>query len=307
MFLFVAKLQKAFDISVHFNIFVSKILLMRISKKRYLQGFSLIVIFLGFVRAVFPSIAEDKIPVMTSKTINEVHDIQIDENTIKEPLLPHSQLDSPIVNVAGLSSDSNSIYYLPDGSLKKNKIYSVSSYAKAFPDSNVVQLEAAKRWGIQPMEEMKSIEKQRNKLVFIGSNPYFFVEKLTNSTPYLVPRAALLLQDIGRNFFDSLQVKGIPLHKLIITSVLRAKNDIKKLQNYNKNATENSCHLYATTFDISYNRYLTVQDPDGPEMRKVRNDSLKWILCEVLNDMRTHSRCWIKYEVKQGCFHITVR
>ena len=27
---------------------------------------------------------------------------------------------------------------------------------------------------------------------------------------------------------------------------------------------------------------------------------------EVLNDMRRQKRCLVKYEVKQGCFHITV-
>ena len=50
----------------------------------------------------------------------------------------------------------------------------------------------------------------------------------------------------------------------------------------------------------------TVYDPDGPARRSVRNDTLKWVLSEVLNDMRTNGRCLIKYEVHQGCFHITV-
>ena len=37
------------------------------------------------------------------------------------------------------------------------------------------------------------------------------------------------------------------------------------------------------------------------------NDTLKWVLSEVLRDMREEGRCYIKYEVKQGCFHMTVR
>lgn len=64
------------------------------------------------------------------------------------------------------------------------------------------------------------------------------MKKLSNSVPYLVPRASILLQDIGRNFFDSLQVKNIPLNKLLVTSVLRTKEDIKNLQKHNGNATE---------------------------------------------------------------------
>ena len=130
---------------------------------------------------------------------------------------------------------------------------------------------------------------------------------MNRSIPYLVPRAAVLLNDIGRAFFDSLQMKQVPLHKVIVTSVLRTKDDVAKLRNYNHNATENSCHLFGTTFDICYNRYKTVQDPKGPKRRQVQNDTLKWVLSEVLNDMRRNKRCYVKYEVKQGCYHITVR
>ena len=108
-------------------------------------------------------------------------------------------------------------------------------------------------------------------------------------------------------FFDSLYVKGVPLHKIIVTSVLRSQDDVVKLRRRNGNATENSCHLYGTTFDICYNRYKTVEEPDGPARRQVRNDTLKWVLSEVLRDMRENNRCYIKYEVKQGCFHMTVR
>ncbi len=144
-------------------------------------------------------------------------------------------------------------------------------------------------------------------MVYIGANPYFYVDRLKSSIPYLVPQAAVLLQDIGRNFFDSLQVKGIPLHKIIITSVMRSREDIERLRGHNGNAKPNSCHLYGTTFDIGYNRYITVQDPDGPARRQVRNDSLKWVLSEVLNDLRNLNRCYVKYEIHQGCFHVTTR
>lgn len=181
------------------------------------------------------------------------------------------------------------------------------SYKEAFPDSQSVQYASARRWGVESVQNRQEAESRKRELVFVGSNPYFFVDKMNRSIPYLVPRAAVLLNDIGRAFFDSLQMKQVPLHKVIVTSVLRTKDDVEKLRNYNKNATENSCHLYGTTFDICYNRYKTVQDPDGPKRRQVQNDTLKWVLSEVLNDMRRSGRCYVKYEVKQGCYHITVR
>ena len=242
---------------------------MRLTKKSYLQGFAVVVLLLAAVRLLFPQVA-------VSANVES-------ENS--------PTADSPL--------------HLSRSSV--HKIRSVSSYADAFPDTNAVQLVAAQKWGVSPVKNREDAESRKRELVFVGSNPYFHVDPLYSSIPYLVPRAAVLLQDIGQAFFDSLYVKGVPMHKIIVTSVLRSQEDVAKLRRRNGNATENSCHLYGTTFDICYNRYKTVEDPEGPARRQVRNDTLKWVLSEVLRDMRNQNRCYIKYEVKQGCFHMTVR
>ena len=181
-----------------------------------------------------------------------------------------------------------------------HRILSVPNYKKAFPDSQSVQIVAAERWGVRPVQNREDAEKRKKELVYIGESPYWHVDRLSSSIPYLVPRAALLLQDIGQAFYDSLYVKGVPLQQLIVTSVLRSKDDVARLQRHNQNATERSCHLFGTTFDICYNRYHPIECP-------VRDDTLKWVLSEVLRDKREEGRCYIKYEVKQGCFHMTVR
>ena len=196
---------------------------------------------------------------------------------------------------------------LPPDTRKHHKIFSVPDYDKAFPDSQSVQIAAAQKYGVKPVKDDKDAENRKDELVYIGSSPWYHVDRLSSSSPYLVPRAAVLLQDIGRAFYDSLDAKGVPLHKIITTSVLRTKANVQKLRTRNINATENSCHLYGTTMDICYNRYKTVQDPKGPKRREVTNDTLKWILCEVLRDMRQQGRCYVKYEKKQGCFHLTTR
>ena len=183
---------------------------------------------------------------------------------------------------------------------KPHRILSVPSYKNAFPDVQEVQIVAANRWGVRPVQNREDAEARKKELVYVGESPYYHVDPLRSSIPYLVPRAAALLQDIGQAFYDSLHVKGVPMNQLIVTSVLRTKDDVARLQRHNGNATDNSCHLYGTTFDICYNRY-------HPVGREVRNDTLKWILSEVLRDMRQQQRCYIKYEVKQGCFHMTVR
>lgn len=291
---------------------------MKITKNRYLMGFAAIVMLLALVRLIFPSVAAPRVaageiqndstlvePVAeeaetkTVETKQAGKEIAEEKLAAKEDPLPASTEPIP------LSKPSK--FFNADGSLVKHRILSVPSYKEAFPDSQSVQYASARRWGVESVQNRQEAESRKRELVFVGSNPYFFVDKMNRSIPYLVPRAAVLLNDIGRAFFDSLQMKQVPLHKVIVTSVLRTKDDVEKLRNYNKNATENSCHLYGTTFDICYNRYKTVQDPDGPKRRQVQNDTLKWVLSEVLNDMRRNGRCYVKYEVKQGCYHITVR
>lgn len=194
-----------------------------------------------------------------------------------------------------------------DDGKRPHRIYSVHSYNAAFPDSNAVQLQAARKWGVSPVKNRADAEARKKELVYIASSPYYHVDPLRQSIPYLVPRAAVLLYDIGQAFFDSLYIKGVPLHRPIVTSVLRTQEDVDRLRRFNPNATDNSCHLYGTTFDICYNRYETVEPPEGPRRRQVGNDTLKFILSEVLRDMRQQGRCYIKYEKKQSCFHMTVR
>lgn len=258
---------------------------MKLTKKRYLIGFTVVVMLLWGVRTAFPQIAEAR-NVEGETTVVEADSMAVES-------------DAPVVaavaNVSQLKTD------------KKHKIYSVPSFKTCFPDTQSVQLAAAMKWGVKRVKNRDDAENRKSELVYVGANPYVHIDKLYSSIPYLVPRAAVLLQDIGQAFFDSLYVKGINLHRPIVTSVLRTEADVTKLRRHNGNATENSCHLYGTTFDICYNRYETVQASDGPERRAVRNDSLKYVLCEVLRDMREQGRCYIKYEVKQGCFHMTVR
>lgn len=186
-------------------------------------------------------------------------------------------------------------------------IRSVAAYHTSFPDVQDVQITAARKWGVTPVADRQEAETRKGDLVFLSS-PYFDVDpRMTTSIPYLVPRANELLQHVGRTFLDSLNVKGVPLHKIIVSSVLRTEDDVRKLRARNGNASEQSCHRYGTTFDIAYNRYTTVSHPDGPKQRVVQNDTLKWVLSEVLRDARQEGLCYIKYEVRQGCFHVTVR
>ena len=287
---------------------------MKISKNRYLQGFGIVVLLLALVRVIFPGVAKPKTAaadaadstLVAAKDSAVSADVSSDKEDADKTVAEDLKKDELSVTPDTAQGGNPSIFFDKDGKEVKHRIFSVPHFGNTFPDQQDVQILAATKHGVKPVQNRLEAENSKGKLVYVGSNPFFYVDKLNNSIPYLVPRASVLLQDIGRAYFDSLQIKGIPLHKIIVTSILRTKDDVAKLRTRNGNATENSCHLYGTTFDVCYNRYKQIQTREQPR-RQVQNDTLKWVFSEVLRDFRDKNRCYIKYEVKQGCFHITVK
>lgn len=197
-----------------------------------------------------------------------------------------------------------------DMSLKLNhphNIKGVISYKRSFPDLNDTHLAVAQAIGINPLNNREEAESMKEQLTHITNNEYFTVDSLTHSIPYLIPRASALLDSIGANFLDSLTAKGLNPNQIVITSVLRTKDDVKRLRRRNGNASENSAHFYGATFDVSWKRFNKVEDEDGRPLQDVSADTLKLVLSEVLRDLRQANKCYVKYELKQGCFHITAR
>ena len=304
-----AKLLLFCELSKYFNTFCylcRKFLVMKISKNRYLQGFLVVVLLLALVRVIFPSVAEPRLTAHSDGKDSTAIDSLRGDSDASGLMASAGAQDELSVTPDTAADGRFSIFFDKNGKEVKHRIFSVPHFGNTFPDQQDVQIVAASRHGVAPVQNREEAEHSKGKLVYVGSNPFFYVDKLNNSIPYLVPRASVLLQDIGRAYFDSLQIKGIPLHKIIVTSILRTKDDVSKLRTRNGNATENSCHLYGTTFDVCYNRYKQIQTEKQPR-RQVQNDTLKWVFSEVLRDFRNKNRCYIKYEVHQGCFHITVR
>lgn len=186
----------------------------------------------------------------------------------------------------------------------QTRIYGKINEAElTFNDLQSKQIVTAKKLGITPINERKDITKYSNqseqdkKLVKISSNSLYYVRDLTHSVPYLVPKAEALLADIAREFQTISGTNCI----FEVTSVLRTKEDISKLQQVNVNATSNSCHCYATTFDISYVSFKT--DVLHPKS----NAELREALSHAVYNLRKQDRCYVKFENNQKCYHITVR
>ena len=189
---------------------------------------------------------------------------------------------------------------------KPNKIAYHLNANKIFRDGNNVHMKAAQKIGVGPLASRDELKRYSHKLVAIDTPSYndaFVLDKLTHSTPHLVPQAAKLLQDIGYAFQDSLRNKHKSEYSVIVTSVLRTDADIKKLSKKNINSIPDSPHRHGTTIDISYTRFSKHNEEDAD----VSEYDLKSVLTEVLNDFRNKGRCYVKYEIKQGCFHITAR
>lgn len=189
----------------------------------------------------------------------------------------------------------------------RHRVRGILSYDNELHDVQDVQYPSARKWGVPPIDSRAELEGAKSSLVYIGASPYYIIgRQMQHSIPYLVPRASHLLQHIGRCFIDSLAAKQLPLHTIVVTSALRTEQDANRLRRTNGNASEQSCHRFGTTIDISYRSFYDVarntQDPTAEVQER-----LKMVLSEVLRDARKQGLCWVMYERKQACFHITVR
>ena len=119
-----------------------------------------------------------------------------------------------------------------DMSMKMNNphnIRGVISYKRSFGDLNAVQLATAKKIGIRPIGSREEAVGLGERLIHIVPCERYDVDSLTHSIPYLIPQASALLDTIGVNFLDSLENKGLNPNKVIVTSVTRTKEDVKRL------------------------------------------------------------------------------
>ena len=275
----------------------------RLKKNIFLGLCGGIVAVLGVVRFAYPEVTRPG-----GEATDTLAEVAEPEQEIIALEQKEEEPEQKIVQGKPIQEELLKLTTTPDGRVKWHPVRSVPSYAQCFPDVQDVQIVAARRWGVDPVRDRVEAEHRREELVYVGASPLYCIDnRMTHSIPYLVPRASHLLSLIGRSYMDSLYIKGIPLHRIIVSSVLRTEDDVTRLKQRNGNASEQSCHRFGTTFDICYNRFSTVSPPGEPERRAVQNDTLKWVLSEVLRDIREQGLCYIKYEVKQGCFHVTVR
>ena len=189
----------------------------------------------------------------------------------------------------------------PDGGctpLRSKRIGPLFAAFKDLPDDHMPH---ARKAGIIPIEDDNGAWSNGTHLVKIISDKYLFVDTLHHSYPYLRPHAADLLEEIGKRFADSLQARGGGDYRLKVTSMLRTPRTVSALRRVNRNASQESAHSYATTFDISYSKFIC----DNPSGTRRTFEDLKNLLAEIMYDLRQEGRCMVKIERHQACMHIT--
>jgi len=193
-------------------------------------------------------------------------------------------------------------------------------HAAVLNDRNAVQLEAAKEFGLRaPLQTREGHEAVTKGLMFIESCDAYTVDSLEYSIPYLTQSATALVRTIGEAFRDSVRAAGLGEYRIIVTSVLRTVEDVGRLRaSGNRNAVPNSTHCYATTFDLSYERFYrlakneewmgSVRDPhDVADIRYSDPEALTNILVAIVTRLRAQRECFCIFERGENCLHITVR
>lgn len=219
-----------------------------------------------------------------------------------------------------MSHDEVMMVLMPDDTVRSHNPYEVhfdsmppgghklkinglgGTLGRVFNDSNKFHIAVAEQKGVRPLYTLGDVWDEAGKLERLQTCEAYYLDNLTHSLPYLTPRAHRLLTEIGMAFRDSLNARGGGHYRIKVTSVLRTPALVKKLRRRNRNAVDTSAHLFATTFDISYLKFIC----DSTNIPRTQED-LKNLLAEVIEAQRQKGRCYVKYERKQSCFHITSR
>jgi uncharacterized protein YxeA len=166
--------------------------------------------------------------------------------------------------------------------------------AKTFNDDVETHNLAYNREGIKPQIDFDALDKlhQKKVLVKLENNHLYTIKELEHSRPYLLPKAALFLEDFAKIYENKCRQKSLKYIPFEITSLTRSESSVKSLMIRNRNSIKESGHLKGKTFDINYS--------DFGGYRKQQE-----LFLETLKELRNKRKCYIKYE-KNGCLHITV-
>jgi len=168
-----------------------------------------------------------------------------------------------------------------------------------FNEKNSIHIIASKKSSLHsPIKKEIGIRKYlKNKsLVPLKDGEGYIIDKMPYSYPFLTAKTISFIEALGMEFKTACELSHLSCRPFIITSALRTKETVNKLQKINPNAIKESTHLYGCTFDITWSRFGYGNDPDQEMLD---------LLIPCLKNMQKKRKCRIKFEMNQSCFHIT--
>jgi len=168
-----------------------------------------------------------------------------------------------------------------------------------FNERNSIHILATKKSSLHsPIKKEIGIRKflKNKSLIQLKEGQGYIIDKMPYSYPYLTAKTISFIDELGMEFKTACELSHLPCRPFIITSALRTKETVNKLQKINPNAITASTHLYGCTFDIAWSRFGYGNDPDQEMLD---------LLISCLKNMQKKRKCRIKFERNQACFHIT--
>ena len=114
------------------------------------------------------------------------------------------------------------------------------------------------------------------------------------SLPALLPKGITFINKLSREYRALCDQKNIEYIPFRITSATRTIKSVKALMKDNGNAIENSAHLKGKTIDITY-------------LTSKKHTKQKELFIQTLAKLKDQGLCYVKFEVKMKCLHITWR
>jgi hypothetical protein len=173
---------------------------------------------------------------------------------------------------------------------------SCSRCSVLFQDEIPVHEKAYQYEGIKPKNDFDDLQKliENRTLIEIKTSEYYIVEPMGASLPALLPKGITFINKLSREYRALCDQKNIEYIPFRITSATRTIKSVKALMKDNGNAIENSAHLKGKTIDITY-------------LTSKKHTKQKELFIQTLAKLKDQGLCYVKFEVKMKCLHITCR
>lgn len=163
-------------------------------------------------------------------------------------------------------------------------------------DLNPKHLRAAKDQGLILINNVSELDNLVSKgtLFKVTDGKGYKIDRLRHSQAVLSGKARNVLAEMGALFAKETSDDA----SFIVTSMTRTKEAQEHLRKSNGNASKNSSHCYANSFDITYARFYT---------RERSRLKCQHLLDSVIAEFQKEEKIFVVREKVVRCYHISAR